>query len=58
MKMTPLTNIQMAVKNNIDVLYFNAPVPVEVLFAEDGQMGEFNSGNYAEQRPRWISLAL
>ena len=41
MKMSPLTNIQMAVKNNIDVFYFSVVVPIHVLFTEEGQMGEF-----------------
>ena len=40
MKMSPLNMLQLAVKNNIDVLYFSTNVPVHVLFTEDGQMGE------------------
>ena len=40
MKMTPLTLLQIAVKDNVDVLYFSAEVPMNVLFAEDGNMGE------------------
>lgn len=40
MKMTPLTMLQVAVKNNIDVLYFSAIVPMHVFYSEDGQMGE------------------
>jgi hypothetical protein len=38
--MDPLTNIQIALKNNIDVFYFSTFVPVNVLFLEDGQMGK------------------
>lgn len=39
-RMDPLTNIQVAFKNNVDVFYFSTLVPVNVLFMEDGQMGE------------------
>ena len=28
----------MAIKNNIDVFYFSATVPMHVLFTEDGEM--------------------
>jgi len=37
-KMEPLTNLQVAVKNNVDVSYFATIVPTHVYFAEDGQM--------------------
>lgn len=37
-RMDPLSNIQVAVKNNIDVFYFSCVVPMHVLFVEDGQM--------------------
>ncbi|XP_031555851.1 AP-1 complex subunit beta-1-like [Actinia tenebrosa] len=37
-RMDPLTNIQIALKNNIDVFYFSTMVPVNVLFMEDGNM--------------------
>ena len=40
LKMNPLTNLQIAIKDNIDVLYFSAEVPVNVLFVEDGSMGK------------------
>lgn len=40
LKMTPLTLLQIAVKDNVDVLYFSAEVPMNVLFTEDGNMGE------------------
>lgn len=41
MKMTPLTQLQVAVENNVtsDVFYFSMNVPMHVLFAEDGKMG-------------------
>ena len=38
MRMDPLTNLQIAVKNNIDVFYFNALVPIHVFFVNDGDM--------------------
>ncbi|XP_071448784.1 AP-1 complex subunit beta-1 [Hetaerina americana] len=37
-RMEPLTNLQVAVKNNIDVFYFACLVPMNVFFVEDGQM--------------------
>ncbi|XP_074640623.1 AP-1 complex subunit beta-1-like isoform X2 [Tubulanus polymorphus] len=37
-RMEPLTNLQVAVKNNIDVFYFSCIVPMHVLFVEDGEM--------------------
>jgi AP-1 complex subunit beta-1 len=37
-RMDPLTNLQVAVKNNIDVFYFAVVLPLHVFFAEDGQM--------------------
>lgn len=37
--MEPLNQLQMAVKNNIDVHYFSAPIAYSVLWVEDGQMG-------------------
>ncbi|GFS54184.1 hypothetical protein TNIN_165961 [Trichonephila inaurata madagascariensis] len=37
-KMDPLTNLQIAIKNNVDVLYFSALVPLHVLCTEDGMM--------------------
>ena len=36
--MDPLTNLQVAIKNNIDVFYFAVVMPMNVFFAEDGQM--------------------
>ena len=37
-KMQPINNLQIAVKNNIDVSYFSALVPMHVYFAEDGEI--------------------
>ncbi|XP_071946445.1 AP-1 complex subunit beta-1-like isoform X2 [Antedon mediterranea] len=36
--MDPLNNLQVAVKNNIDVFYFSALVNIHVLYMEDGNM--------------------
>ena len=38
MRMDPLTNLQVAMKNSIDVFYFNCLLPCFVLWTEDGQM--------------------
>ncbi|KAL7060510.1 hypothetical protein AAHC03_09914 [Spirometra sp. Aus1] len=38
MKMEPLMNLQIAVKNNVDIFYFACLVPIHVLFMEDGNM--------------------
>ncbi|XP_065663309.1 AP-1 complex subunit beta-1 isoform X2 [Hydra vulgaris] len=38
MKMEPINNLQVAVKNNIDVFYFSCLIPAHILFVEDGQM--------------------
>merc|ERR1711890_189536 len=37
-RMEPLTNIQVAVKNNLDVFYFAYVIPMNVFYTEDGQM--------------------
>lgn len=37
-KMEPLNNLQVAVKNNIDVFYFATTIPLYVFFTEDGAM--------------------
>jgi len=37
-RMEPLNNLQVAIKNNIDVFYFACQVPMNVFFTEDGQM--------------------
>ncbi|XP_075882062.1 AP-1 complex subunit beta-1 isoform X1 [Nelusetta ayraudi] len=38
MKMDPLTNLQVAIKNSIDVFYFSCQYPISMLFVEDGKM--------------------
>ncbi|CAF0817452.1 unnamed protein product [Didymodactylos carnosus] len=38
LKMDPLTNLQVAIKNNIDVFYFACTVPINVYFVDDGEM--------------------
>ena len=40
MKMSPLSLLQIAIKNNVDVLYFSTEVLMNVLFTEDGNMGK------------------
>lgn len=37
-RMEPLNNLQVAVKNNIDVFYFACLIPMAVFFTEDGQL--------------------
>uniref|UniRef100_A0A914MQJ3 AP complex subunit beta n=2 Tax=Meloidogyne TaxID=189290 RepID=A0A914MQJ3_MELIC len=37
-KMEPLSNLQVAIKNNIDVFYFAVVLPLNVYFDESGQM--------------------
>ncbi|XP_064612235.1 AP-1 complex subunit beta-1-like [Liolophura sinensis] len=37
-RMEPLTNLQVAIKNNIDVFYFSCTLPMHILFVEDGEM--------------------
>ena len=37
-RMDPLNNLQVAIKNNIDVFYFACLVPMNVYFTEDGQL--------------------
>lgn len=37
-RMDPLNNLQVAIKNNIDVFYFACIVPMNVYFSEDGQL--------------------
>ncbi|KAM4576476.1 AP-1 complex subunit beta-1 isoform 3-T4 [Odontesthes bonariensis] len=38
MKMDPINNLQVAVKNNIDVFYFSCQYPMSMLLVEDGKM--------------------
>lgn len=37
-RMEPLTTLQVAIKNNVDVFYFACPIPIQVLFTEDGSL--------------------
>jgi AP-1 complex subunit beta-1 len=37
-RMDPLSNLQVAIKNNVDVFYFACIVPMHVLLTEDGEM--------------------
>ncbi|KAK0176124.1 hypothetical protein PV328_000292 [Microctonus aethiopoides] len=37
-RMDPLNNLQIAIKNNIDVFHFACIVPMNVYFMEDGQL--------------------
>merc|ERR1712157_421187 len=37
-KMEPLNNLQVAIKNNIDIFYFSCLIPAHVLFIEGGKM--------------------
>lgn len=37
-RMEPLNNLQVAIKNNIDVFYFACIVPMNAYFSEDGQL--------------------
>ena len=39
LKMQPVSMLQVAMKNNIDVFYFSAVIPMNVLFTLDGKMG-------------------
>ncbi|CAH0758781.1 unnamed protein product [Diatraea saccharalis] len=37
-RMDPLNNLQVAIKNNVDVFYFACLMPAHILFTEDGQL--------------------
>lgn len=37
-RMDPLTTLQVAIKNNVDVFYYACQMPLQVLFTEDGQL--------------------
>jgi len=37
-KMDPLSNIQVAIKNSIDIFYFACIAPIHIFFSEDGAM--------------------
>ena len=34
--MDPLTNIQVTIKNNVDIFYFACIAPLHIFFSEDG----------------------
>lgn len=53
--MDPLTNLQVAIKNNVDVFYFSCVLPYNVLFAEDGQMGKIIRHNFPLGKCRKIN---
>ncbi len=38
MKMDPLTNLQVAIKNNLDVFYLTCLVPIHVFFVNEGEI--------------------
>ncbi|ESN89905.1 hypothetical protein HELRODRAFT_187670 [Helobdella robusta] len=37
-QMNPLNNLQVAIKTNVEVLYFSCLYPIHILFTEDGRM--------------------
>ena len=37
-RMEPLANLQVAIKNSVDIFYFACQVPMHALFVEDGEM--------------------
>lgn len=37
-RMDPLTTLQVAIKNNVDVFYYACQIPIQVLFVEDGTL--------------------
>lgn len=37
-RMDPLTTLQVAIKNNVDVFYFACQIPIQILFTEDGNL--------------------
>lgn len=37
-RMDPLSNLQVAIKNNVDVFYYACQIALQVLFCEDGQL--------------------
>ncbi|KAG5898039.1 hypothetical protein JTB14_001750 [Gonioctena quinquepunctata] len=36
--MEPLTTLQVAIKNNVDVFYYACQLPIQILFTEDGTL--------------------
>lgn len=43
-KMEPLTNLQVAIKDSVDIFYFATVVPMHVFFGEDGAMDQGTFG--------------
>ncbi|XP_045465624.1 AP-1 complex subunit beta-1 [Harmonia axyridis] len=37
-RMDPLTTLQVAIKNNVDVFYYACQIPLQILFTEDGTL--------------------
>ncbi|KAH1011484.1 hypothetical protein HUJ04_000845 [Dendroctonus ponderosae] len=37
-RMEPLTTLQVAIKNNVDVFYYACQIPIQILFIEDGTL--------------------
>ncbi|KAF7269482.1 hypothetical protein GWI33_017480 [Rhynchophorus ferrugineus] len=37
-RMEPLTTLQVAIKNNVDVFYYACQIPIQILFLEDGTL--------------------
>ncbi|XP_057664433.1 AP-2 complex subunit beta isoform X1 [Diorhabda carinulata] len=37
-RMDPLTTLQVAVKNNVDIFYYACQIPIQILFCEDGTL--------------------
>ena len=37
-KMEPLTNVQVAIKNSVDIFYFACIAPLHIFFSEEGAM--------------------
>lgn len=37
-RMDPLTTLQVAIKNNVDIFYYACQIPIQILFGEDGQL--------------------
>jgi hypothetical protein len=42
LKMDPLTNLQVAIKTNVDVLYFACLVPIHVYFVQENEMDKMS----------------
>ncbi|XP_050498481.1 AP-1 complex subunit beta-1 [Diabrotica virgifera virgifera] len=37
-RMDPLTTLQVAIKNNVDIFYYACQIPIQILFTEDGTL--------------------